>query len=474
MDKNPVRDDVLNQEEKDGSGGGRRRQRVVLFPLPLHGHQNPMLQLAKILDGRGFSVVVVQTQFNYIDPSNYPQYSSFTIHSISNGFSQSEASSMDVVTILSLLNLNCVEPFRDCLARLMESKEDAEPVACLISDAVLHFTQAVADSLNLPRITLRTSGASSFLGFAAVLVLRDKGYFPLKDSELEEPVPGLPHLRLKDLPLINAPNLDSYHNLLDGMIGKTRASAGLIWNSFEELEHDALSILRHDYGIPTFPIGPFHKLCPLPSASSSLTADPSATAWLDHHPAKSVVYVSFGSLAALDESQFLELAHGVARSNQPFLWVVRPGLVRGSHCLEALPKGFAEAVGGRGHFVKWAHQQEVLAHEAVGAFCTHAGWNSTLESIGEGVPMICVPCFADQRVNARYVSYVWRVGVQVEWGIERGGIERAIRKVMVEKEGEEIRDRIGDLKVKANLCASQGGSAHKALENLISHISAFT
>lgn len=88
----------------------------------------------------------------------------------------------------------------------------------------------------------------------------------------------------------------------------------------------------------------------------------------------------------MDEAEFLETARGLANSMQQFLWVVWPGSVRGSAWLESLPDGFIEKLDGRGHIVKWAPQQEVLAHEATGGFWTHCGWNSTLESICEGVP----------------------------------------------------------------------------------------
>ncbi|KAJ0102926.1 hypothetical protein Patl1_06491 [Pistacia atlantica] len=115
----------------------------------------------------------------------------------------------------------------------------------------------------------------------------------------------------------------------------------------------------------------------------------------------------FSFTQAVAENEFLEIAWGLANSKQPFLWVVRPGLTNGSEWLEPLPSGFLEMIDGRGHIVKWAPQQEVLAHPAVGAFWTHNGWNSTLESTCEGVPMICMPCFTDQRVNARYATGEW-------------------------------------------------------------------
>ncbi|KAL2541677.1 UDP-glycosyltransferase 76C1 [Abeliophyllum distichum] len=128
-------------------------------------------------------------------------------------------------------------------------------------------------------------------------------------------------------------------------------------------------------------------------------------------------------------------------------------------------------LGVRGHIVKWAPQLEVLAHPAVGAFWTHNGWNSTLESICAGVPMICMPCFTDQFVNARYVTHVWTVGVQLENGLERKTIEEVIRRLIEDEEGEEIRNRVEDFKEKANFSMRSGGSSYETLESLISCIS---
>jgi UDP:flavonoid glycosyltransferase YjiC (YdhE family) len=120
--------------------------------------------------------------------------------------------------------------------------------------------------------------------------------------------------------------------------------------------------------------------------------------------------------------------------------------------------------------VNWAPQKEVLAHGAVGGFLTHCGWNSTLESIFEGIPMICRPCFGDQRVNARYVSHVWKIGLELENEMERGEIERAVRKVMAEKEGEALRERAKNLKENIELCIKEGGSSYNSLNRLVEMI----
>ena len=108
-----------------------------------------------------------------------------------------------------------------------------------------------------------------------------------------------------------------------------------------------------------------------------------------------------------------------------------------------------------------------LSHDAVGGFWSHCGWNSTPESISEGVPMICRPCFGDQRVNAMYVSRVWRIGLQLENELERGEIEKAVRRLMVDKEGEEMRQRTKNFKVEVKLCIGEGGSSYNSLNNFL-------
>ncbi|KAK8302316.1 hypothetical protein V6Z11_D04G077400 [Gossypium hirsutum] len=396
--------------------------RLLLFPLPLQGHVSPMLQLANLLYSKGFSITIIHTCFirspKY--PSNNPH---FTFHSIPNGLSKSECSDADdLVALVSILNANCA------------------PVAGLISDSTWEFTDSIAKSLQLPRFVLRTNNISSFLALAALALLQEKGYLPIQESQEEKPVIELPPLKVKDIPVFKTQDQEGLHQTIAALVEQTKSYTGLIWNSFEELEHGLLS------------------------------QDQSAISWLNKQAPKSVIYVSFGSVANIEKSEFVEIAWGLANSEQPFLWVVRPGSVIGSEWLEPLPKGFMEEIKERGHIVKWAPQQEVLAHTAVGGFWTHSGWNSTLESICEGVPMICHPCFGDQRVNARYVSDVWRIGVHLESKVDRFEIANVVRKLLVEAEGHEIRDRILQFKKMANQSTQQQGSSYRSLESLVSLI----
>ena len=149
-------------------------KRLVLLPLPLQGHINPMLQLADILHSKGFSITVLHPTFNYPNPSNFPH---FTFRSFADNLSESEASTSDLLNFVRLLNIRCVKPLRDCLAELLSAGSE-EPISCLISDALFYFTQGVANSLKLPRIVLRTTNASSFVPFVAFPLLRERGYLP--------------------------------------------------------------------------------------------------------------------------------------------------------------------------------------------------------------------------------------------------------------------------------------------------------
>lgn len=236
------------------------------------------------------------------------------------------------------------------------------------------------------------------------------------------------------------------------------------------LEHDALTKVNDHYQVPVFAVGPLHKITKTPPSSNFLEEDATCITWLDKQAPKSVIYVSFGSLIALEKKVLIDMAWGLAKSNQRFVWVVRPGSVCGSEWTEFLPEGFVEETRERGLIVKWVPQKKVLAHSAIGGFWSHCGWNSTLESISEGVPMICQPLNIDQMVNARYVSYVWKIGLELE-GFEKGEMERLIRRVMVDEEGEEMRVRANGLKEKVKEAVENGGCSHDSLEDLVGFIS---
>lgn len=291
---------------------------------------------------------------------------------------------------------------------------------------------------------------------------------------MKEPVPELLPLLFKDLPIpVSSEIKEEQRDFLSHLNG-INTSVGIIWNSIDHLEHKSLTELQQFHKVRFFPIGPFHKRA-APALTSFLKEDLSCISWLDKQATNSVLYVSLGSIAVIDGEELTETAWGLANSGQPFLWVVRPNsVVDGVQWDEQFPDGFRENVGERGLIVKWAPQKKVLEHPAVGGFWSHCGWNSTLESICEGVPMICTPRFGDQKINSRYLTDKWKVGIEIENVKNRGDIEKSIRRLMVDEEGKELRERMLKMKANAEAAMEEGGSSYESLNDLTQFISSFS
>ncbi|XP_058110918.1 UDP-glycosyltransferase 76B1-like [Magnolia sinica] len=435
---------------------------LVILPAPFQGHINPMLQLASLLHSKGFSITVIHSQINSPNPANFPNFHFEPMQDVSN-----DALSYvpDPLTALSILNDKCQTPFHDTLSRLLSDGPHG-PVTCIIADELFYFTKAIADQFKLPRILLGTTSASFYTTMAFLSLLQQNGVISITaDAQPNTLIPETP-LRIKDIPVFSTEGPATSEQIWANILNAIRSSLGYIMNTFDGLELDALVKIRQDrHPTPVFVVGPLYKFLP-GTLNSLLTQDYSCMAWLDKQAPQSVIYVSFGSVASIDKTDVEEIAWGLANSEQSFLWVIRPGSIHGHDWVE-LPEGFEEKTQKRGRIIKWAPQQEVLAHPSVGGFWTHNGWNSTLESICEGVPMLCSPYLWDQNVNARYASHVWRVGIQLENGFDRNEIERAVRRLMVEIEGKEMRERVGALKENAMRGMVKGASSYKSLQSLI-------
>ncbi|KAL1220247.1 UDP-glycosyltransferase 76E11 [Cardamine amara subsp. amara] len=444
------------------------RRRLVLVPASAQGHISPMMQLAKALHLKGFSITIAQTKFNYFNPSD--DFTDFQFITIPESLPESDFENLRPVLFLLKLNKECQASFKDCLGQLL--LQQSNEISGVIYDEYMYFAGAVAKEFNLPNVIFSTTNATAFVCRSVFEELNANNVLaPLKDSKgkQDELVPGLHPLRIKDLPTSKIASLDKILELYKNTVDKGTASSVII-NTSSCLESSSLSWLQQEgLDIPVYPIGPLHMVA---STSTSLFEEnKSCIEWLNKQKQDSVIFVSLGSLALIDINEAIETALGLDNSNQHFLWVIRPGSIRGSEWIEHLPEEFSKMVSGRGYVVKWAPQKEVLAHPAVGGFWSHCGWNSTLESIGEGVPMICRPFSADQNVNARYLECVWRIGIQVEGELDRGVVERAVKRLMVEEEGDEMRKRAVSLKEKLRASVRSGGSSHNSLEEFVHFMS---
>ena len=311
------------------------------------------------------------------------------------------------------------------------------------------------------------------------------------DSEPFE-VPGMPdkiEFTKAQLPPGFQPSSDG-----SGFAEKMRATAilaqGEVVNSFEELEPDYLLEYKKLEN-KVWCIGPV-SLCnkemsnKFGRGNKTSIDENQCLKWLDSRKPKSVIYACFGSLCHFSTSQLIEIGLGLEASNRPFVWIIRQSDCSFELEERLLEERYEERIKGRGLIIRgWAPQVLILSHPAAGGFLTHSGWNSTIEAICSGVPMITWPMFAEQFYNEKLVVQVLRIGVRigveviVQWGeeekagalVKRNQIKEAVDKLMDEgKEGEERRERARKLGELAKMAVEEGGSSHLNTTLLIQDI----
>ncbi|XP_051124531.1 7-deoxyloganetin glucosyltransferase-like [Andrographis paniculata] len=467
------------------------RPHAVCIPFPAQGHVNPMMKLAKLLHQNGFHVTFVNTEYNHrrlvkslgedavdgLPPS-------FQFRTIPDGLPPSYEgdATQDIPSLCASTSTTCLAPFRALLADL-NTGGGGPPVSCIVSDGVMSFTLDAAAELGVPEVLFWTTSACGFYGYTQYDRLIQDGLVPLKDSSdltngyldstiLE--IPGMEGIRLRDIPsFVRTTNPDEFMvKFALRETARARRASAIIVNTFEVLEQEVLNQLSSTLP-PVYAIGPLNLLehgrvqnnTAVASLGSSLwKEDSGCLEWLDSQAENSVVYVNFGSIAVMTADQLAEFAWGLANSGQSFLWVIRPDLVSGEQAI--LPRDFLVATEGRGMLAGWCPQERVLGHSAVGGFLTHSGWNSTLESLSAGVPMICWPFFAEQPTNCWYCCAKWGVGMEIESDVTREGVESLVRELMAGEKGRELKNRAGEWEKLAREAAA--GSAYDNLKEVIS------
>lgn len=290
-------------------------------------------------------------------------------------------------------------------------------------------------------------------------------------------IKGMKDIRLRDLPSFvqtTDPN-DIMLNFARGEAQRASKASALLLNTFHDLEHEVLtamkSIVPHTYSIGSLSLllKQITDTRLEPIGSNLWKEETECLDWLGTKEPGSVVYVNFGSITVMTAQQLSEFAWGLANSDHSFLWVIRPDLVTGDSAM--LPDGFVEMTKGRGLLASWCPQEEVLAHPSVGGFLTHCGWNSTLESICAGVPMICWPFFAEQQTNCWFACNELGIGMEIDNNVKRESVEGLVRELMDGDEGRLMRKRAMELKDKAEKAVMEGvGSSYFNLEKLVNHV----
>ncbi|KAM3198185.1 hypothetical protein ACQJBY_073356 [Aegilops geniculata] len=476
-------------EAPNGISGGaaeaeaRRPPHVAMLVTPGMGHLIPLAELAKRLAARHgveatlitFASTASATQRAFL-ASLPPGISSLSLPPVDLSDLPPDAS---IEMLMSEECVRLVPALTEALSRLMETTRLVAYFADLFgADS---FDAAVA--AGVPRRYLFFPG--NLQGLTLILHLPELDVsMPGEFRDLPEPVrlPGcVPIPGVDILSPLQDKSSPSYRWMVHHGARYREAHAILV-NSFDVLEPDAATVLgRPEPGRPpVYSIGPIIRTDAAPVASDAPRA--ACLDWLDRQPPKSVIFVSFGSGGSLPTEQMHELAHGLELSGQRFLWVVRSpsdeGAVNANYYdaeskkdpLAYLPAGFVERTKGVGLLVpSWAPQTEVLAHEATGCFLVHCGWNSVLESLVHGVPMVAWPLFAEQRQNAVMLSQGVGAAVRVPATKKKEEIAAAVREVMAGPgRGAEVRAKVATLQKAAIEGLHEGGAATAALDEAAS------
>ncbi|RLM84986.1 DIMBOA UDP-glucosyltransferase BX9-like [Panicum miliaceum] len=331
---------MATAEAASPAGSGRRL--VLMFPLLLQGHLTPMLQLAGALHARGgggglLGVTVFHAAFNAPDPARHPA-AGFRFVPIGEGVPSGDllpsGSDADFAGALLRINDRLREPFRDRLRQVLAEEEEGGGVAaCLVVDSNLRGMQLVAEELGVPTLVLRTGAAACLVAYMAFPALCDKGLLPPASQDkarLDMPLDELTPLRLGDMVFSPTTTHANMARCLRDLLDAARSSSGFILNTFQDLESSDLQKITNGLGVPMYTVGTLHKISS-GTESSLLAQDQTCLEWLDKQEADSVLYVSLGSLASMDEKELLETAWGLANSQRPFLWVIRHNMVKSSH-----------------------------------------------------------------------------------------------------------------------------------------------
>ncbi|CAA3014131.1 scopoletin glucosyltransferase-like [Olea europaea subsp. europaea] len=466
---------------------------VFFLPYLAYGHMIPTLETAKLFASRGVQTTMIVTP-GFVEPVEKARKSGFNIGIHVMKFPPEESGLPHGITSDQISDdmlpkfLKSMDLLQEPLEKLLEEFRPD----CLVADVLFPWATDAAAKFDIPRLIFH---GTSFLALCASEHMRI--YKPYKNvsSDLEEFVlPNLPH-QLK-FTGTQVPNFyrEEIENELTKLLTKIKESEirsyGVLFNSFYELEPDYADHYRKVLRRNSWHIGPL-LLCnkggedyKAQRGKESAIDEHECLEWLNSKEPNSVVYICFGSIATFTTKQLHEIAKGLEISSQKFIWVVRKGKNQKEDGKENwLPEGFEERTKDKGLIIRgWAPQLLILENKATGVFVTHCGWNSMLEGVCSGVPMVTWPVFAEQFYNEKLVTDVLRIGVSVgnkqykrkeSEGIEREAIDMAIRRIMEGEEGSEMRSRAQEYKEKARKAVEEDGSSYTDLSALLEELRAY-
>ncbi|MED6127544.1 hypothetical protein PIB30_089036, partial [Stylosanthes scabra] len=387
----------------------KKKAKLIFIPSPGIGHLSSALEFAKLLINRynHLSITILCIKLTIT-----PFSDSYIKSALS---SQSQIELVDVPEIEPLPQELLLKPplyyvwtFMQCLAPHVKEtvqtilssnlNSGSEPAVALIVDFVCASMINVGKELSIPSYLYMTSNA----GFLSLMLsLRNRRIEDIfNDSDPHMLIPGISNLVPSKVLPDALLNKDGGYVTCYMLAQKFIDTKGIIVNTFLEIEKYAIDELSNGKNPPIYAIGPLINLKSHPNSNLEPTKHDMIMRFLDEQETSSVVFLCFGSRGSFGPSQTRQIAIALRRSGVRFLWAMRSPPNKANDDENPLPEGFLEWMEGRGMICEWTPQVEILAHKAICGFVSHCGWNSILESLWFGVPILTWPIYAEQQLNA--------------------------------------------------------------------------
>ncbi|KAK3017071.1 hypothetical protein RJ639_007002 [Escallonia herrerae] len=457
---------------------------VFLVSFPGQGHVNPLLRLGKLLASKGLLVTFstpetvgkqMRKASNITDEPTPVGDGMIRFEFFEDGWGEDDSRRGDLDAYVPQLE----RVGKEVLPRMLKVHEDAgQPVSCLINNPFIPWVSDVADELGIPSATLWVQSCACFSAYYHYY----HGIVPFPseaEPEIDVSLPGSPLLKYDEIPSFLHP-ATPYAVLRRAILGQYKNLSKpfcILMDTFQELEEEVIDHMSKL--CPIRPIGPLFKNPTLAKASAVrgdfLIAD-DCIEWLDSKALSSVVYVSFGSIVYLKQEQIDEIANGIFNSGVSFLWVLKQPHKDFGLAPLLLPDGFLEKAGDRGKVVQWSPQEQVLAHPAVACFVTHCGWNSSMEALSSGVPVLAFPQWGDQVTDAKYLVDVFNIGIRMCRGEAENKItsgeevEKCLREATSGPKAAEIKENALKWKKAAEEAVAEGGSSDRNLQAFVDEV----
>ncbi|KAM5583094.1 hypothetical protein ABKV19_003153 [Rosa sericea] len=437
---------------------------VVAMPYPGRGHVNPMMNLCKVLASQNSKVlitfVVTEEWLSFI--GSEPKPDNFVFATIPNVIPSELVRAAHMVAFFEALMTKMEAPF-DLLVDRLEP-----PPSLIVGDTYLPWAVRVGNRRRIPAASFWPMSASVFSAFQHFHLFKENGHFPMdlsgNGNDRVDYIPGVSSTPIQDFPPEIQGKYPTILRVVLEAFSWVPKAQYLLFSSIYELETEVIDVLRSEFSLPVYTVGP---LIPYFKANDH-RSNVDHSQWLDTQPCSSVLYISMGSFMSVSSAQMDEIAAGLHKSSVRFFWVARGETDR-----------LREVSGCKGLVVPWCDQLSVLNHSCIGGFLTHCGWNSVKEGVSAGVPFLTFPLNIDQGMNSKAIVEDWKIGwrvksteAKIDHLVTSEEIAGLVKKFMDTEDGEgkDMRRRARNFQQIFHGAIAEGGSSESNISAFISDI----